>query len=55
MFTVLSNTQFAINNRPLTYQSSDQLDVLTPNLLLKVHGGRELHLDTEREELLTIN
>ena len=33
MLTILSNTQFAINNRPFTYQSSDQLDVLSPNQL----------------------
>ena len=51
MLTIISNIQFAINNRPLTYQCADQLEVITPNNFLNLNRGDALHLDVDDEEI----
>ena len=45
MLTSLSSIQLAINSRPLTYRAStDNLEFITPNSFLKLHGNSSLLL-----------
>ena len=45
LLTTLSNIQLAINSRPLTYRSSSEnLEFITPNSFLKLHGNSSLIL-----------
>ena len=45
LLTSLSNIQLAMNSRPLTYRSSsDDLEAITPNSFLKLHGNSSLIL-----------
>ena len=46
--TTLSNIQFAINSRPLTYRSSSPgLEFITPNSFIRMHGNSSLILRDE--------
>ena len=48
LLSILSDIQNAVNSRPLTYRSSDKdLEVITPNSFLKLHGNCSLVLRRE--------
>ena len=50
LLTSLSNIQLAMNSRPLTYRSSlDELEFITPNSFLKIHGNSSLILREDTE------
>ncbi|XP_066974322.1 uncharacterized protein [Macrobrachium rosenbergii] len=52
LLTTLSNIKLAINSRPLTYRSSTaNLEFITPNSFLRLHGNSSLVLRKEEEEL----
>ena len=45
LLTTLSNIQLAVNSRPLTYRSSSEnLEFITPNSFLRLHGNSSLIL-----------
>ncbi|XP_068229586.1 uncharacterized protein [Palaemon carinicauda] len=45
LLTTISNIQLAINSRPLTYKSSSEnLESITPNSFIKLHGNSSLIL-----------
>ena len=48
----LSNIKLAINSRPLTYRSSSaNLEFITPNSFLRIHGNSSLMLRSEEEDV----
>ena len=50
MITTLSHTQNAVNSRPLTYRASNKdIECLTPNSFLKLHGNSSLILRDESD------
>ena len=50
LLTSLSSIQLAINSRPLTYRSSsDELEPITPNSFLRIHGNSSLILRDNAE------
>ena len=52
LLTTLSNIKLAINSRPLTYRSSTaNLEFITPNSFLKLHGNSALILRKEEEDV----
>ena len=52
LLTTLSNIQFAINSRPLTYRASTSgLEFITPNSFIKMHGNSSLILRGEESDV----
>ena len=52
LLTTLSNIKLAINSRPLTYRASTaNLEFITPNSFLRLHGNSSLVLRKEEEEV----
>ena len=52
LLTTLSNIKLAINSRPLTYRAStSNLEFITPNSFLKLHGNSSLILRGEDENV----
>ena len=52
LLTTLSNIKLAINSRPSTYRSSsDNLEFITPNSFLRIHGNSSLMLRSEEEDV----
>ena len=52
LLITLSNIKFAINSRPLIYRSSSaNLEFITPNSFLKIHGISSLMLRSEEEDV----
>ena len=52
LLTTLSNCKLTINSRPLTYWSSSaNLEFITPNSFLRIHGNSSLMLRSEEEDV----
>ena len=50
--TTLSNIQYAVNSRPLTYRSSESgLEFITPSSFIRIHGNSSLILRGEGDDV----
>ena len=52
LLTTLSNIKLAVNSRPLTYRaSSENLEFITPNSFLRLHGNSSLILRADENDI----